>query len=1404
MKKGSVGSMITSRHIKTFMLVFAILAGINLAAFFLATHADSAQTHAYEERHALSSATFEFNLASISLTRWMRVVAVTGGETQYDAFWAEIERDRPGQSLNTFLAFNAPPDEIALMEELIERRNQMNGLAAEVLRLRTAGYYEKAIDLAHGQEITDLGTPFTATFAALNTLVQSRTQAMLDYAQLRFDLFESLVVTTVILLFLMGLLGLFWVIRVKTSRPLKALVAVFLLMAAANVVFLMFTLRLNDEKSTAYELRESLVSTIYGIETSTETLTRLMRAFIITGCETYYDTYRENLQHDTFRRALETFLILRAPDHEVNMLVELVGMMHALRQNEAQAIASRQVGYYSEAIDLAFGPNAAAVGIPALILSNDIREKVTSRSQETVDTVLHSFSIFHALLLTATLLLIITGFTGLFAKLRELKLYSSTGEAASEPSYIIKRIKGLSIAARFVISFVLIIVFFSIHVAITYYFNSAIGELNRHNIDFMSARAETALVYHQEFTEMRRLLGESFMNPQWLEDANIGIRHSFEQMLNASYAHMSYLADFYINLVRSDHIFPEMPYDSRIYAMTEVMTHTSMIYETFRENFFLSGNMSYYHGDVLDYTSIAEIMLQLLRQIVGINQSIVSANIERYQNMTNAVSIVSLVTVIALASYLAYLTVKNFTVRIKAIEANAALVKQGIFDSFRPHAENDEMSIIFLNLTKAFTSLISAINETSLENAKGNTLIRINSESFQGEFQKAALAVNALLDTVKLGTEKEIEAEKTREIEKRLQLMLDATPMAMFMFDPTLTAIACNQESVRMFGASSKAHFLDGNNSFAPLHQPNGEKSKNLFKSYLAKAFEEGFCHVAHYVCEKADGTFFPAEITIVRVEYKGGHAVVEYIRDLTDINAALEKERQAEEESRAKTRFLARMSHEIRTPMNAVLSIAELQLQNTEHPPNTEEAFLRIHNSSNLLLAILNDILDFAKIESDKIEIVPAVYEIASILVDTVQLNIMHIGSKQIEFKLEVDDKLPTHLIGDELRIKQILNNLLSNAFKYTQEGQITLSFNIEPAEPPDEINIVIRVTDTGQGMTEDQIAHLFETEFTRFNMQSNRYIEGSGLGMMIAHRIVTIMRGSIAVNSELGEGSTFTVTIPQKPKGSDVLGKEAASNLQNIEVLQQSLKKVATLTRVPMPHGRVLVVDDVESNLYVVKASLIPYKINVETISNGHDAIQKVKAGEVYDIIFMDHMMPGIDGLEATKTIRKMGYRHPIVALTANAVKGVSEMFLNSGFDDFISKPIALNELDACLIRYISDKQPPETSAFTKEQHTETKKPSHLTKLFELFLRDAVKALGILETLAVAQELDDAALKSYTTQVHAMKSALLNIGHTELSQFASTLEEAGQLGDIDTVRAQTPQFLDKLREIMTNPPAS
>jgi CheY-like chemotaxis protein/HPt (histidine-containing phosphotransfer) domain-containing protein/anti-sigma regulatory factor (Ser/Thr protein kinase) len=416
--------------------------------------------------------------------------------------------------------------------------------------------------------------------------------------------------------------------------------------------------------------------------------------------------------------------------------------------------------------------------------------------------------------------------------------------------------------------------------------------------------------------------------------------------------------------------------------------------------------------------------------------------------------------------------------------------------------------------------------------------------------------------------------------------------------------------------------------------------------------------------------------------------------------------------------------------------------------------------------------------------------------------MNILQYENKPIDFRLTVNASIPVKLNGDELRIKQILNNLLSNAFKYTDKGQISL--NIDYFTDERGSNLLFEVRDTGQGMTKAQVERLFD-EYSRFNTEANRLTIGAGLGMSITHSLVKLMNGDIAVESVPDVGSVFIVRLPQQAVGTETLGREVKENLENFRYNNSvSYYKTAQIVRDSMPYGRVLIVDDMESNLYVAKGLLAPYEIQVDTALSGFEAINKVKSGQVYDIIFMDHMMPRMDGIEATKILREMGYSRPIVALTANAVTGQAEMFLQNGLDEFISKPVDTRQLNQVLNKLIRDKQPPEVVAMARRKRSrynpQVYSPISISPTFaQSFLRDAHKTVCVMnEVYAKNDNCTPEDMQNFIIHAHAIKSALANVGEHALSKYAAILEEWGRVGNRAGVFAEVPGFLSELRACM------
>ncbi|MDR0986629.1 MAG: response regulator [Ruminococcus sp.] len=514
---------------------------------------------------------------------------------------------------------------------------------------------------------------------------------------------------------------------------------------------------------------------------------------------------------------------------------------------------------------------------------------------------------------------------------------------------------------------------------------------------------------------------------------------------------------------------------------------------------------------------------------------------------------------------------------------------------------------------------------------------------------------------------------------------------------------------------------------------------------------------------------------------------------DVADVTATVEAKIEAETEKEnavraniSKSKFLATMSHEIRTPMNAIIGISQMLMGRNDLPPEAVEANTKIYASGHGLLGIINDILDLSKIETGKLEILPAKYDLPSLINDTIQLNITRIGSKPIEFYLRVNEDTPAKLFGDELRIKQIFGNILTNAFKYTDRGSVTM--NVWSEKNATGINLIVSISDTGQGMKPEDAASL-GNEFARFNLETNRTTEGTGLGMSITKRLLVLMNGEMKIESEYGVGSTFTVTIPQNLASEKIIGAELAAKLADFSYSHDKQTAKLQIIREYMPYGKVLIVDDVETNLYVAEGLIRPYGIAVKSVTSGFAAIDLVNSGETYDIIFMDHMMPEMDGIEATEKLRAVGYKLPIVALTANALTGNEAMFRSKGFDDFISKPIDIRRLNTTLNRFVrNEKKAAEFKGAGSTAALTAPDTGIPQKLAEVFIRDAKKAIPILSELWKND--------LFVTTAHAMKSALANVGNAELSELAKHLEAAGRENDREYIEANTPAFIEKLYE--------
>lgn len=528
------------------------------------------------------------------------------------------------------------------------------------------------------------------------------------------------------------------------------------------------------------------------------------------------------------------------------------------------------------------------------------------------------------------------------------------------------------------------------------------------------------------------------------------------------------------------------------------------------------------------------------------------------------------------------------------------------------------------------------------------------------------------------------------------------------------------------------------------------------------------------------------------------------------------EKNELANEALEAKSNFLANMSHEIRTPMNAIYGMAEL-LEEKDFSQQEKEYIATIKRSSDNLLTIINEILDFSKVDSGKMTIIEEPYEFNNMVQDVVTIIAFRINGKNIKLETEIDKNVPKELIGDEMRIRQILINLLNNAVKFTNRG--TVKLKIDWRRDSFEKGIMdIQVIDTGIGIARENIQKLF-TAFGQLDTKKNRNVEGTGLGLAICKALVDLMDGDISVKSKLKEGSTFMVSIPQKvydtsPCNYDVNFDVAVNNKSSYHI---------TFTA---PTAKVLIVDDNKVNLQVARDIMKLFGFEASTCESGQEAIDKVESQlTTYDIIFMDHMMPFMDGIEATRIIRKIGTpyatRVPIIALTANAINGVESQFLQAGMNDYLPKPIIVSDLSDILRKWIPRNKQYAVGTSVEEIRKAEENVDYSNMTTEEILEhlegldvrmgikncaDSVEVyIDLLRTYATGNlshaltgfyEKED--LANYAVTAHSIKGASKNIGATDIADRAYSLERAGNRGDINYIWDNHDEFVEEYDRLL------
>ena len=592
------------------------------------------------------------------------------------------------------------------------------------------------------------------------------------------------------------------------------------------------------------------------------------------------------------------------------------------------------------------------------------------------------------------------------------------------------------------------------------------------------------------------------------------------------------------------------------------------------------------------------------------------------------------------------------------------------------------------------------------------------------------------------------------------------------------------------------------------------------FMKEYAEADDEKKLEVGHKVDKMVVRTH--DEIQVVHESMKETvHAIEEYITHINEEHE-LEKELEvAKKASEAKSSFLSNMSHEIRTPINAVLGLNEMILRECKDEQILEYAE-SVRSAGSSLLGIVNDILDFSKIEAGKMDILPAEYHIGSTINDLINLVSVKAEDKGLALEMNIDSHLPTRLIGDEIRIKQCVTNILTNAVKYTEEGTVTLNISYRKADE-ESIYLRFRVVDTGIGIKEEDLQKLY-SPFERIEEIRNRTIEGTGLGMSIVKKLLALMDTRLEVKSVYGEGSDFSFEVLQKVSSWEELGDYR----EKYREFLKSRKKYKEKFRAP--DADILVVDDTAINLTVVKGLLKSTLMKIDTAESGMEAISKVRKKK-YDIIFIDHRMPEMDGLETLTAMKEMednlSKDTPCIALTANAGAGARDEYIAAGFNDYLSKPVNGELMEEMIRQYLPEEKvieagddkaagkAPDTAEDRGSVGDETENGNGerdvLDSLFGIDIAEAEKNCGSRELLKdVVREyfitIDSKAdsiekyaaggdIRNYTVVVHALKSSSRLIGAMELSGMAAELEQAGNDGNEEMIKEKTPELLALFR---------
>ena len=664
------------------------------------------------------------------------------------------------------------------------------------------------------------------------------------------------------------------------------------------------------------------------------------------------------------------------------------------------------------------------------------------------------------------------------------------------------------------------------------------------------------------------------------------------------------------------------------------------------------------------------------------------------------------------------------------------------------------------------------------------------------------------------------------ESEGRFIFTMDTDPLTPASYGDSVEYTKALASAGRGVAAVDEIPYTDQWGSFysaySPVFDSSGKVSGIVAVDFSVEWFEEQLSAqtrstVAGYAVILLFSLFFAACLSMLIVR--------PFVRMQGQL---LEEKVRAESANRAKSDFLANMSHEIRTPINAVLGMNEMILREERkaqthkdgNPHVVEEALNNIglyaadvKKAGHNLLAIVGDILDFSKLESGQLGIVESPYQLSSLVNDLSNMMMFKAQDKGLDFSIDVEMSLPDELCGDEVRIRQILTNLLNNAIKYTEYGSVRLSLRGEKQEG-DRLLLTASVSDTGIGIKAEDKEKLF-TRFQRLDMDRNSTVEGTGLGLVITHRLLEMMGGSIDVESVYGKGSVFTVTFPQKVISEAPIGDRRERFMTNMSE-NGSYKE-----SFHAPKARILIVDDTRINLSVVVNLLKNTKMQIDTSTDGADAVNMARK-YAYDLIFMDQRMPEMDGTEAFHKIRETengaSKDAPVVCLTADAVIGAKERYLSEGFTDYLTKPVDSAALESMLIKYLPEdkvervieevekvpEEKPEDDEYSAlkrvgiDTDTGLKYCQNDNEFYRTLLTEY--AQGKDEKIEnLRKSLEECDWKNYAIHVHSLKSTSKMIGATLLSEMAAKLETAANAGNGDAILAGHDDMMERYDKVIS-----